>query len=75
MSDALTQLNQEFKEAVDPGWQRFFARKQTVSSPSYFANFFVFSPFLPLRMSPMLRKRRVPSRGKILRTAAFMAIV
>jgi hypothetical protein len=75
MSGALTLVNQEFKGDVDPGSERVFTRKQTVSSPSYFANFFVFSPFLPLRLSPALRKRRVLSIGKILRTAAFMAIV
>jgi hypothetical protein len=75
MSDALTLLNQEFKGDVDLGSEPVFTCKQTVNSPSYFANFFVFSPFLPLRMSPALRKRRVLSRGNILRIAAFMAIV
>jgi len=75
MSDALTVLNQEFKGDVDPGSEAVFTRKETVSSPSYFASFFVFSPFLPLQMRPALRKRRLLSRGKILRIAAFMAIV
>jgi hypothetical protein len=75
MSDALTLLNREDKGDVDPGLQRVFTRKQAVGSPSYFAIFFTFLTFLPLRKSPASRNRQVLSKDKILRAAAFMAIV
>jgi hypothetical protein len=75
MSKPLTLLNREDKGDVDPGSQRFVARKSSASFPSYFNDFYAFSRFLMLRMNAAFRKRRVCSESKIPLAAAFMAIV
>ena len=75
MSKPLTLLNREDKGDVDPGSDRFIARKLIVSFPSYFTNFYALSRFLILRRNAAFRKRHVHSQPEIPLTAAFMAIV
>ena len=75
MSKPLTLLNREDKGDVDPGSDRFIARKLSASFPSYFTNFYARSRFLILRRNAGLRKRLLRSQPKIPLTAAFMAIV
>jgi len=75
MSKPLTLLNREDKGDVDPGSQRFIARKLSASFPSYFTNFYAFSRFLMLRMIAAPRKRLLRSKPEIPLAAACMAIV
>jgi len=75
MSKPLTLLNREDKGDVDPGSDRFIARKLIVSFPSYFTDFYALSRFLILRRNAAFRKRDVHFQPEIPLTAAFMAIV
>jgi hypothetical protein len=75
MSKPLTLLNREDKGDVDPGSQRFIARKPSASFPSYFNDFYAFSRFLMLRRNAAFRKRLFHSKSKIPLAAACMAIV
>jgi hypothetical protein len=75
MSKPLTLLNREDKGDVDPGSQRFIARKRSARFPSYFTDFCVFLRFLMLRLKAAFRKRLLHSESKIPLAAAFMAIV
>ena len=75
MSKPLTLLNREDKGDVDPGSQRFIARKLSASFPSYFNDFYAFSHSLMLRMNAASRKRLIRSKRKLPLAAASMAIV
>ena len=75
MSKPLTLLNREDKGDVDPGSQRFIARKLSASFPSYFNDFYAFSRFLMLRLNAAPRKRLLRSKRKVPLAAASMAIV
>jgi len=75
MSKPLTLLNREDKGDVDPGSQRFIARKLSASFPSYFNDFYAFSRFLMLRLNAACRKRLLRSKRKVPLVAASVAIV
>jgi len=75
MTKPLTLLNREDKGVVEPGSDRFVARKLSVSFPSYLTNFYAFSRLFILRRNAAFRKRLVHSQPEIPLTAAFMAIV
>ena len=75
MTKPLTLLNREDKGDVDPGSQRFVARKLSANFPSYFNDFYVVLRFLILRLNVARRKRVVYSELGIPLTAACMAIV
>ena len=75
MSKPLTLLNREDKGDVDPGSQRFTARKLSTRFPSYFSDFCAFRRFLVLQMSAAFLKRRLRRKCQIPPAAACMAIV
>jgi len=75
MSKPLTVLNREDKRELDRKLRDCSTQKPNVVSPSYFAIFSSFSPFLLNHVNARLKKRRTCEKSKIPLAAANMAIV